>query len=365
MLVDCGLVKILSLMDELEELLKESGEKIKELEEKINKLESKLREIKEKCYKLKRKYYEDKEKHDKEGVKYYKEKENFYKEEEIFYKEKEKYLTKIDECVTELLKNEKEFHDGEAAQETYRSQVECIINEIKSGARLRLQQNAREIRFNSMDTRRLVVKIERQKLRDKQGKLKDLLLQNVVKSSQDNDTRRAQAEKFFFDYFIASFRDLKEQVNRSEWNKHGWGFFRKKVPDGIQKVRLLLDKMPLENIDSAYHERHLLMLSYFSDIYHLMKQKNSSKKCLRSATVKRFYQLIEQSLEAFHQKLEEVMDPDWFGILLANPMTNSNQAIDLPSNHLFKQQALELADRIQLPSYSSFSKATNSIAGVR
>ncbi len=365
MLVDYGLMKILSLMDKLEELLKGSGEEIKKLEEQLNKLESKLRGIKEKFYNLKQKYYEDKERHGKEEVKYYKEKENFYKEEEMFCKEKEKYLTKIDECVKELLKNEKEFHDGEAAQETYRSQVECIINEIKSGARLRLQQNAREIRFNSMDTRRLMAKIERQKLRDKQGKLKDLLLQSVVKSSQDNDTRRTEVEKFFFDYFIASFRDLKEQVNRSEWNKHGWGFFRKKLPDGIQKVRLLLDKMPLEDIDSAYHERHLLMLSCFSGIYHLMKQKNSSKKCLRSATVKRFYQLMEQSLEALHQKLKEVMDPDWFRILLANPMANSNQAIDFPSNHLFKQQALELADRIQFPIYSSFSKATDSIAGVR
>lgn len=318
MLADGKLIQILECLEKLQGILEES-------EKKVDKFEKKLAELKAKFVKSPKNSGKD-----------------------------------INKCEAELKRHKEVYQVQESAEEDYREQIKRIINEKRDRNQFELQQNEKSLRFNSSDIRRLTAKIEWREAKESVKEAEDLLLRTVVASLEDNNTT-APPGNFFLNSFTAVLRELKEQVDRAEWNTHGWGFFCKKVPDGIQKIRSLLNKifndLSFDGRGLQHYEQNLFMLSRFSDIYHLIKQKNSSKKCLRSSGVKRFYQSVGQSLEPLYEKLNAAIDPDWFRVLLVNPTTTSNQAFDFLSNNLFKEQVPESSeDGMQLfPTLSSGS----------
>lgn len=225
-------------------------------------------------------------------------------------------LKKIKTCSSDLKKAREECETQEKLEKIYKKEIKKII-----------KNNCIQL------------------VQDSIKKSEESLLDTVAKSSEGNLIIFSQQEKNFFKDFISRLKILKDQVDSTEWNKSGLGFFCKKVPDGIQKVRFLLDKMPLDSKDSQYHERNLIMLSLFSDIYHLIKQKNSSNKCLRSRAVKYFYLSMNELLKSLNAKLKDTLDPDWFRLLT----TNNHSAFNFPSNNLFKEQTPEVEDTIQFP----------------
>lgn len=124
-------------------------------------------------------------------------------------------------------------------EKDYRDQIKKeikIISDIKTREYLsQLAQNERALRFNAIDRRQLIAKIEieklntnqekeRQKLNTHLNQMEDLLLQNIVETSQNNNTQ----ENIFFDSLKIQLISLKDQVENTVWNKSGWGFFSKK-----------------------------------------------------------------------------------------------------------------------------------------
>lgn len=162
-----------------------------------------------------------------------------------------------------------------------------------------------------------------------------------------------QQEKNCFSELINTVTQLKERIDNTEWNKSGWGFFKKKVPDGIQKIRSLLNESSflnqrsLDHLDSKNDESNLVKVSLLSKIYHLIKQKNSSEKFLRSHKVKEFYLEIDESLLQLKNKLKSELEPEWFKLLWKNPNINNNQAFILPDKSLFKAITSESEDANQ------------------
>ena len=70
-----------------------------------------------------------------------------------------------------------------------------------------------------------------------------LLVEQIVNLSEENNI---QPEQIFYDSMKAQLIDLEKQVKNIAWNKSGWGFFFKKVPDGIQKIRAIFNAKTLQ-----------------------------------------------------------------------------------------------------------------------
>ncbi len=320
------LIRILGYREVLQARLNESENKLDKLEKKLDKLEKKLEELKEKFAKLLRDSGKD----------------------------INKCRNDIHKCETDLKEQIEGLQVLKNVDKQYREQTERIINEQRECNLLELQQNEESLQSNSQKINRLKEQIEWLEAKERVKEVEDRLLQTVVASLEDNNTT-AQPENLLCNSFTVVLRELKEQVDGAEWDTHGWGFFCKKVPDGIQKIRLLLNQvfndLSLDGGGLQHYEQNLFMLSRFSDIYRLIKQKNSSKKCLRSSGVKRLYQSVEQRLEPLYTKI----NPDLLRAL--NSMPTSNQAFESLNTNLFKEQALELSeDGIQfLPTLSSGS----------
>ena len=194
-------------------------------------------------------------------------------------------------------------------EKAYRDQIQKeikLLSEIKNREYLsKLAQNRRALRFNAIDRRLLIEEIENREInatREKEWKkIKHILnrtevqlLENIIETSQNNNAQ----ENIFFDSLKLQLINLKDQVEDTVWNKSGWGFFFKKVPDGIQKIRKIFNTIPfnISDLETTVEPNNLIMLSFFSEIYSLINQKNSSTKYLRSSAVKNFYQSLQEPL---------------------------------------------------------------------
>lgn len=239
----------------------------------------------------------------------------FRKKIEILEKEKSKYIHDLNE---QFKKRNVEIQ----VKKDYRKQIQKeinIIREIKTNLCLsKLSQNHRALRFNSIDIRRLTTKIEKQKInatRKKEWKniksilnrTEELLLQSIVETSKNNNIQ----ENIFFYSLKIQLISLKEQVENTIWNKSGWGFFFKKVPDGIKKIREIFNTKPFNTSESETNVElnNLIMLSLFSEIYFLINQKNSSTQYLRSPALKNFYQSLQESLTQVNVQFSALKEP--------------------------------------------------------
>lgn len=202
----------------------------------------------------------------------------------ILEKKKNKYNLDLNEQI-------KERNVELQLEKDYRDQIQKeikVIRDIKTKKfESTLAHNQRALRFNAIDIRRINTKISHEIQRK-------LLIEQIVNLSKENNT---QSEQFFFDSLKAQLIDLKKQVENITWDKSGWGFFFKKVPDGIQKIRKIFNEKPLGTLEPKTNvESNNLTMNIFSEIYFLIKQKNSSTQYLRSRAVKNFYQSLQESL---------------------------------------------------------------------
>ncbi|HEY2567433.1 MAG TPA: hypothetical protein VGH95_07035 [Candidatus Aquirickettsiella sp.] len=238
-------------------------------------------------------------------------------------KELQKQINKKNKYHLDLIEQLKKQKSEQRVAEDYRNQIEKeinIIRDIKTTEwQSKLAQNQRAFRFNSIDTRHLTAEIEKQKInatRKKEWKnikrilnqTEELLLQSIVETSKKNNTQ----ENIFFDLLKIQLISLKEQVENTVWNKSGWGFFFKKVPDGIQKIRAIFNAKTFDTSESETNLElnKLIMLSIFSEIYLLIKQKNSSNQFFRSPAVKNFYQSLQESLTQVNNQFLALKEPD-------------------------------------------------------
>ncbi len=207
-------------------------------------------------------------------------------------------------------------------EKAYRDQIQKeikLLSEIKNREYLsKLTQNRRALRFNAIDRRLLIEEIENREInatREKEWKkIKRILnrtevqlLENIIETSQNNNAQ----ENIFFDSLKLQLINLKDQVEDTVWNKSGWGFFFKKVPDGIQKIRKIFNTIPfnISDLETTVEPNNLIMLSLFSEIYSLINQKNSSTKYLRSSAVKNFYQSLQQPLTQLNVQFSALNKP--------------------------------------------------------
>jgi DNA repair exonuclease SbcCD ATPase subunit len=238
-------------------------------------------------------------------------------------KELQKQINKKNKYHLDLIEQLKKQKSEQRVAEDYRNQIEKeinIIRDIKTTEwQSKLAQNQRAFRFNSIDTRHLTAEIEKQKInatRKKEWKnikrilnrTEELLLQSIVETSKNNNTQ----ENIFFDLLKIQLINLKEQVENTVWNKSGWGFFFKKVPDGIQKIRAIFNAKTFDTSESETNLElnKLIMLSIFSEIYLLIKQKNSSNQFFRSPAVKNFYQSVQETLTQVNNQFLALKEPD-------------------------------------------------------
>lgn len=294
-----GIIKeknLLKPLIHLERLQKITGNTIHEIDE----LRKQIAEVEKQITELKRE--SDKKDVAKSDFDNNKEKIKSQKKIKILEEKKNKYNLDL----KEQLKCEKSEHE---LAKNYRNEIEKeinIIRDIKTTAWLsKLPHNEKNLRFNSIDIELLTKNIEKQKINATQKKewtrTKDilnrteaLLLNKTIETTENNNTK----ELIFFNSLKAQLIDLKEQVENPVWNKSGWSFFFKKVPDGIQKIRELFNAKPFNTsiAEANIEQNDFTMLSLFSEIYPLIQQKNSSTKYLRSSAVKNFYQSLHETL---------------------------------------------------------------------
>lgn len=302
MLTDLDIKQYLEYLEYLENWSVGIQTEMRELQEKINELEKKmheedtLQEKKEKKLKVDR-----------------------LRKQQLQYKSK-------------LASYAESLEAGEQAAKVYRMEIKNSLHKIVSDIHCKIQQNEKKLLSNLKDREIVELKIKRSEAEEQ--------LFHVVESEKNK--RITGIEKDLFSRVFSVLSELKEEVDCVQWNTCGWGFFCKKVPDGIQRIRSFLNKivneLPSDSEGCFLHqEQNLFMLVSFSNIYHLIRQKNSSKKCLRSPAVKRFYQSKGQLLESLYEELESEMDPSWFSTLLANIKQNSSQIFDFLNNDLFKE----------------------------
>ena len=209
----------------------------------------------------------------------------------ILEKKKNKYILDLNEQL-------KDRNVELQLEKDYRDQIQKeikVIRDIKTKKfESILPKNKRSLRFNAIDIRRLNAKIEKQKLNINHEIQRKLLIEQIVNLSEENNI---QPEQIFYDSMKAQLIDLEKQVKNIAWNKSGWGFFFKKVPDGIQKIRAIFNAKTFDTSESESNvESNNLTMNIFSEIYSLIKQKNSSTQYLRSPAVMNFYQSLQESL---------------------------------------------------------------------
>lgn len=233
---------------------------------------------------------------------------------------KEKKI-KLNFALKEQLENRK---TEQKTKKVYGDPIEKVINRICDSKTQEWQnqstQTQDELRKKEAAINTIMNEIEKQKsnsthkeqeqlLNKKLNWQGDLLLQWIVKLSKEDNT---QQKHNLFDSLKTQLIDLKKEVENPDWNKLGWGFFFKKVPDGIQKIRKIFDEIPFDTSESETNieQNNFMMLSLFSEIYLLIKQKNSSTPCLRSSTVKKFYQSLQKSLTQINNQFLALQEPD-------------------------------------------------------
>jgi hypothetical protein len=186
--------------------------------------------------------------------------------------------------------------------------IERTINNIKntqiSNFSNKLTQNERSLRFNLRETRQLTQKIEKLSLLARQSQFKNQLLQEVIQKSSQN--RLTSQDNTFLDELKTQLSSIKVLIENQVWNKSGWSFFYKKVPDGIQKLREIFNKKNFNRLspepDDDENQVILIWLSLFSEIKLLVDKKNLTNNFFRCQAVNDLYQSLQISLNAINAK---------------------------------------------------------------
>lgn len=222
------------------------------------------------------------------------------------------------------------------AEKRLRGPIEKILNNIKNTQTLncpiKLLQNERSLRFNLLETTRLIKDIE---------KLKDNALKNKqhseIKAKQEHIENQlfqviqdlsgiqppTSTDNRFFENLKTQLYNLKDQIENSNWNKLGWGFFYKKVPDGIQKLRAIFNEDTFIHLESEHGDglKKLILLSVFSKINAVIDKKNTTSNFYRCRAVNDLYQTQKRVLN--------LIDNDFF--TLRNSVTKINENATQPT----------------------------------
>ncbi|MGC1854136.1 MAG: hypothetical protein WA659_01995 [Candidatus Aquirickettsiella sp.] len=109
------------------------------------------------------------------------------------------------------------------------------------------------------------------------------------------------SEEIFFDDMIVTFNNIKNHINSSQWNTQGQGFFSKKTPDGIIKLRKLFAELP--TMQNAELINKINTIKKFMALYELTKQKILSKGRFRTDSVHNLYREIYNILDSAYANL--------------------------------------------------------------
>lgn len=205
---------------------------------------------------------------------------------------------------------------------SYRKPVESTINHIRnnqtSKCPILLSQKERSLRFNLLETKRLNQKIEKLKNNAAKNKQDIKIKQNLdriekllFKSCLESTQRSISEERIFFQALKAQLISLKDQVDNQNWNKSGWGFFYKKIPDGIKKIRTIYNKYTLDHTGTEIEDgqEKLMLLSLFSEIYFLLNKKTSTNSFFRSRAVQDLYQSLQTSTNHINCRFFALQNP--------------------------------------------------------
>ncbi|KAF5271611.1 hypothetical protein FQR65_LT05232 [Abscondita terminalis] len=226
---------------------------------------------------------------------------------------------KFNLALNEQLKIQK---TNQQVAEDYNQKIKEDINIIRNLKtqewHSQLTQDESVLQSNAMSIELLTVEIEKHKknatwkrewqsAKSTLDEIETLLLKNVVETSTNDDN---QENKFFVELKV-QLEDLKKQVENPIWNKLGWGFFFKKIPDGIQKIRAIFNTKQFDTLEPETNvaQNNLMMLNIFSEIYPLIRQKKFSTHCLRSPTVKNFYHSFHESLTQVNNQFLALKEP--------------------------------------------------------
>lgn len=216
------------------------------------------------------------------------------------------------------------------AEKRLRDPIEKILNNIKNTQTLncpiKLLQNERSLRFNLLETTRLIKDIEKLKdnaLKNKQHskiKAKQEQIENqIFQVIQDFSGSQlpTSTDNLFFENLKTQLYALKAQIENPNWNKSGWGFFYKKVPDGIQKLRAIFNEDTFIHLESEHDEglKKLILLSIFSKINAVIDKKNTTSNFYRCRAVNDLYQTSKMLLNP--------IDIEFF--TLRNSVTETNE----------------------------------------
>lgn len=197
------------------------------------------------------------------------------------------------------------------AEKRLRDPIEKILNNIKNTQTLncpiKLLQNERSLRFNLLETTRLIKDIEKlkdnalknkqhSKIKAKQEQIENQIFQ-VIQDFSGNQLPTS-TDNLFFENLKTQLYALKAQIENPNWNKSGWGFFYKKVPDGIQKLRAIFNGDTFIHLESEHDEglKKLILLSVFSKINTVIDKKNTTSNFYRCRAVNDLYQTSKMLL---------------------------------------------------------------------
>ncbi len=132
------------------------------------------------------------------------------------------------------------------------------------------------------------------------------VLASLDQTPHSNSIAISSEEKFFSDMII-TFNNIKNHINLSKWNTRGQGFFSKKTPDGIIKLRKLFAELPtMQNAESTNEIKtndKINTIKKFMALYELTEKKVLSKGYFRTDSVHSLYKKISAALDSAYNKL--------------------------------------------------------------
>ncbi len=226
-----------------------------------------------------------------------------------------KKITRLENKKTQhysnLNKLEKDHETQIELEKLLRDPIESTLNNIKNTLTLdfpdKLLQNEEALRVNLAETTQLTKQIAELKNKAKQNQIENRLFQ-VIKKSQNFPT---SPDNNLFEKLKNQLYLLKDQIENPAWNKSGWGFFYKKVPDGIQKLRTIFNGTIFISFESEADQgkKNLMMLNLFSRINFLIDKKHSTRNCfLRNKEVNDLYQSFYISLNQINIDFFDLKD---------------------------------------------------------
>ena len=238
-----------------------------------------------------------------------------------------------------ILTYHSQLADYENIKKDYKQQiVECINQEFKKN-RADILENKQFIEINKIELSELTKQKEQLQVGAKVNDTVTALLDQVAHVLTEREKDSLPAEKYVYQQLVNGFISLKKIVDETNWDYCGFGFLKKKMPDGVEKLRELLDKILYKSspeiTELLFKEKLLILLRGLLDIHCLIKRKSVVNNFSRSAATAVFYQSLDQTLTAGYHQLRRVMDPGWFEALLTKPTTTTHS---FPSEALFTEE---------------------------